>query len=153
MWRRDSGRSPRIIFGFRGKSSKTKAVAVTAMVGDADRSGPVAGPASCDDLQGLVRFRRDLIDCLRQRRDALFELTDALICAPAPVSSIPALSLGPGFRRGWGSLYAALTHGRIDRDALAGLLARCRPRGWPLVFAVDTSCWARGDAETSPDRG
>src|SRR5215207_7451639 len=56
------------------------------------------------------------------------------------------LSLQPPHRRGWGSLYAALSHGRIGEEALRRLLA-----GHPLagaegktpVYAVDISVWAR----------
>jgi len=59
-------------------------------------------------------------------------------------------------RRGWGSLYAALDRGRIDDEALRKLLARhplASAEGNAPVYAVDTSVWARCDAETSPQRG
>ena len=57
-------------------------------------------------------------------------------------------------RRGWGSLYAALSEGRIDEGALRKLVAR-----HPLaeertpVYAVDVNVWPRCDAESSPERG
>jgi hypothetical protein len=82
----------------------------------------------------------------------LFELTDAVLCVGGPVCSLPRLSLEPVMRRGHGSGYAALAGGRIDADALAGLLAACRPAG-PLVFAVDATTWPRCAAVTSPGRG
>jgi len=85
--------------------------------------------------------------------DAAFELTDAVLCAPAPVSSVPTLSLEPVFRRSHGSLYKALARGRVDAEQVRDLLAEYRPADWPLVFAVDASTWARCDAETSPERG
>ena len=44
---------------------------------------------------GLLGFRDGLHGCLTRWGDALFEATDALLCAPAPVSSVPALSLKP----------------------------------------------------------
>lgn len=101
----------------------------------------------------LVSFRRCLRGVLSGWGDALFELCDAVLCAPSPVSSVPALSLEPEFRRSHGSLYKALAKGRIDTEGLRRLLVDHRPGDWPLVFAVDGSAWERCDAETSPERG
>ncbi len=102
----------------------------------------------------LRAFRRSFYDCLRRRSDALFELADAILAqdgAPSPAH----LSLEAPHRRGWGSLYAALAHGRIDEEALRGLLARhpLAGRGPTPVYAVDVSVWPRCDAEASPERG
>lgn len=101
----------------------------------------------------LRRFRSGFYRSLTSWADAGFELCEAVLCAPAPVSSVPTLSLEPVFRRSHGSLYKALDRGRIDAEAMRDLLAAHRPAGWPLVFAVDESTWARCDAETSPERG
>lgn len=109
--------------------------------------------AGRDELGVLAGFRGAWHGCLTRRADALFELTDALLCAPGPVSSVPSLSLEPTFRRGHGSLYAALAKGRVDAKAARELLVANRPGDWPLVFAVDTSGWPRCDAEWSPQRG
>ena len=62
----------------------------------------------------LTGFRNGFYDCLGSWADALSELTDAALCAPGPVSSVPALSLGPTFRRSHGSLYKALSRGEVD---------------------------------------
>src|SRR5215204_1938434 len=64
------------------------------------------------------------------------------------------LSLQPPHRRGWGSLYAALSHGRIGEEALRKLLARhpLAESGATPVYAVDVSVWPRCDAEASPER-
>jgi hypothetical protein len=102
----------------------------------------------------LHAFRCLLYQCLHRRGDALFELTDSLLTAesvPSPVH----LSLQPSHRRGWGSLYAALDRGRIDAEALRGLLAHHPLAGsaTPPVYAVDVSVWPRCDAEASPERG
>jgi hypothetical protein len=100
-------------------------------------------------------FRSSLYNCLHRRADALFELTDALLTAevvPSPVH----LSLQPSHRRGWGSLYNALSHGRIDAQALRRLLAHYPLAGSETttpVYAVDVSVWDRCDAECSPERG
>jgi hypothetical protein len=105
----------------------------------------------------LHAFRYSLYnECLHRRVDALFELTDAILTAE-PVPSPVHLSLEAPHRRGWGSLYAALNRGRIDTQALRGLLARyplaAATGGEPPVYAVDVSVWPRCDAEASPERG
>jgi len=98
-----------------------------------------------------------LYECLHLRSDALFELADAILTADEAMPSPAHLSLQPAYRRGWGSLYAALDRGRIDTEALRKLLARHPLASGgvdePLVFAVDASVWPRCDAETSPERG
>jgi hypothetical protein len=126
------------------------AVAVMDSVGLAgDVSQRVTGTAR-DDLSA---FRSGWYGALTRRADALFEIGEALLCCEGAVACPPRLSLTPVFRRGWGSVYAALARGRIDEDALRDVLVARRPAHWPLVFAVDASTWARCDAETSPDRG
>jgi hypothetical protein len=108
-------------------------------------------PAS--PLARLSTFRAELHACLTRRADALFELSDALLCAQTPLPSLPHLSLEPVCRRGWGSVYAALARGRIDPERLRDLLVRVLPDADPLVFAVDVTTWPRCDAECSPARG
>jgi hypothetical protein len=100
----------------------------------------------------LRDFRADLHACLSRRGDALFDLTDALLTADAVPSPVH-LSLVPAHRRGWGSLYAALAHGRIDVPALRALLADHPLADGQPIYAVDCSVWVRDDAETSPERG
>lgn len=112
--------------------------------------GPIG---ATDQTQRLRRFRAGFYSCLTGWADAAFELSDAVLCAPTPVSSVPALSLEPVFRRSHASLYKALARGSVDAEAVRDLLAAHRPRDWPLVFAVDASTWARCDAQTSPQRG
>jgi len=109
-------------------------------------SPPLGGDA-------LVAFRSALYATFSAWRDALFELTDAVLCAASPVTSVPSLSLEPEFTRSHGSLYKALAKGRIDEERLRRLLVANRPSDWPMVFAVDASTFDRCDAETSPERG
>lgn len=109
-----------------------------------------------DHLTELQAFRRRLHAIFDRRKDALFELNDAVLAAgtvPAPVH----LSLQPVHRRAWTSLYAALRDGKIDEEAARDLLASQPPpdnggRGI-AVYAVDRSVWSRCDAEASPERG
>ncbi|MGB7979300.1 MAG: transposase [Candidatus Nanopelagicales bacterium] len=88
----------------------------------ANRSVP--SPAS---MSQLMDFRAGLHRCWTGWADAGFELTEAVLCAPAPVSSTPALSLEPCFRRSHGSLYKALHRGGIDAEAIRDLLVTHRP--------------------------
>lgn len=112
--------------------------------------------SSAHPLDSLRAFRGSLYRCFERRADALFELTDASLTAgsvPSPVH----LSLAAVHRCGWGSLYAALSKGRIDEESLRGLLCR-HPLGDgspddPPIYAVDVSVWSRCDAEASPGRG
>jgi DDE superfamily endonuclease len=109
-------------------------------------------PMPTSPLARLGAFRTELHACCTRRADALFDLADALLCAPA-VPSVAHLSLEPAHRRGWGSAYDALASGRIDTERLRDLLVSDLPDADPLVFAVDVTTWPRCDAECSPERG
>jgi hypothetical protein len=103
----------------------------------------------------LSRFRQEFYQCLTARADALFELTDAVLCADGPVHSLVELSLVGEHRRGHGSLYAALARGRVDIERLRWALAAVplpRAADGRLVLAVDVTCWLRPEAHTSPER-
>ncbi|WP_328541138.1 transposase [Streptomyces sp. NBC_00371] len=106
-------------------------------------------------LAELSSFRMELYAAMPRRADALFELTDAVLCAGGPVVSLPELSLEVVHRRGHGAMYDALAQGRLDvarlRLMLAGLTL---PRGTDgqISIALDVTAWPRPDAECSPDR-
>jgi hypothetical protein len=117
------------------------------IVGDRAGLAP-AGKAVAE----LAWFRERLRGCFTARGDALFDLADALACAPGPVEGPVHLSLEPEFRRGWGMVYQALNAGRVDEGRLKDLLAQARPPG-PPWFAVDASCYPKIAASCSPDRG
>ncbi|MYV97467.1 transposase, partial [Streptomyces sp. SID3343] len=53
-------------------------------------------------------FREDFFACLTARRDELFKLMDALLCADGPVTAPVDLTLPAEHRRGHGALYDAL---------------------------------------------
>ncbi len=113
------------------------------------------GMAEATELAALAAFRRDFHDCLQRRADALFELTDAVLCTDGPVTSLPELSLMPEHQRGHGALYDGLACGQIAvnrlRRTLVGLPLPRDPQG-RITLAVDVSPWLRPDAPTSDDR-
>ncbi|MGW7514123.1 NF041680 family putative transposase [Streptomyces sp. NPDC054796] len=107
-----------------------------------------------DAFAELSRFRTAFYGCLSARADAFFELTDALLCADGPVKTPVELSLLAEHQRGYGSLYGALNHGRLDTEALRDLLVSLPlPRfEGRIVLTVDVSPWLRSDAACSPER-
>src|SRR5207302_9118561 len=129
----------------RGKNSITKGCLVISVH---DRCGG-------NGVGHLAGFRREFYGCLTRRADALFELTDAVLCADGPVRSLVELSLVGEHRRGHGALYGALARGRLDIDRLRTAVAAVpmpRAADGRLVLAVDVTCWLRPDAHTSPER-
>src|SRR5258708_26451746 len=86
-----------------------------------DRAG------ACDRLPG---FGAGLYGCFTARADALFELSDAVLCADGPVRTLVGLSLAPEHRRGHGALSDAVNAGRVD-------VARLR---WSLAALPLRSC-------------
>jgi hypothetical protein len=115
----------------------------------------LASDTAEDPAAALAAFRRDFYQCLVRRADALFELTDAVLCLDGPVRSLVDLSLAAEHRRGHGALYDGINSGRIDvarlRVRLAGLPLP-RTADGRIILAVDVSNWLRPDASTSPDR-
>ena len=85
------------------------------------------------------------------RRDAMFDLLDALI-AQGPVSSFAMLSQAEQFQRKWSSLYAAVEDGRLNEVWLRKYLAQQVPRTGICIFALDGSPWPRPRAKTLDDR-
>lgn len=104
----------------------------------------------------LTRLRDELYQCFGMRRDALFDLLDAVLSA-STVESLVGLSLAPSFACGWASTCDALSDGSLDVPAiqrvLAAQLASVPPAlGGREVWALDGSSWARPTAPTSPER-
>ena len=80
-------------------------------VTDAEGHGCPATPAESGDLGW---FPGEFYACATARTDALFELTDAILCDDGPVRSLPELSLVAEHRRGHGAMYDALACGQIE---------------------------------------
>jgi hypothetical protein len=103
----------------------------------------------------LARFRHEFYTSLTARADALFELTDAVLCADGPVRSLVDLTLVAEHRRGHGAMYDALNQGRVEPERIRRSLSSLplpRATDGRLVLAVDVSPWLRSDAATSADR-
>lgn len=105
-------------------------------------------------LGDLSRFRQEFSPCLTAWADALFEVTDAVLCTEGPVTSLAELSLAAEHRRGHGALHDSVNRGRIDLDRFRNLVAcqqvpRCEDDR--IVLAIDVSNWLRPDANTSAE--
>jgi hypothetical protein len=126
-------------------------VAALLSVAHARTAGSGDAPAERGDL---AWFRRELYASLTARADALFELTDAVLCTDGPVTSLVELSLLAEHRRGHGAMYDALAAGRVEPERLRRTVASLPlpTVGGRIVLAVDVSPWLRPDAPTSPDR-
>lgn len=110
-----------------------------------EAAGADAG-RGCERLRTL---RSAIYGCFTRRADALFELCDAMLCAPGRVVSPVELSLEPEFRRGHAMVYDALAEGRVETGRLRRTLVEALPRprpGEPLMFGVDVSPLPRPDA-------
>jgi hypothetical protein len=112
-------------------------------------------PDSVVALGHLSAFRHEFYSCLSRRADALFELTDAVLCCDGPVRTLVEASLAAEHRRGHGSLYSALAHGRVEIARLRRALATVplpKAADGRLMLAVDITSWLRPEAHTSPAR-
>ena len=107
-------------------------------------------PTTLSSFRALLYSR-----VLRRRRDALFEMLDAVLTGPAVTSAV-RISLEPVFRRGWSSVCDALSEGTLDAVAfqrlVAPLVAGLTPVGTREIWVIDGSSWSRPDAVTSPER-
>jgi hypothetical protein len=105
-----------------------------------------------EDINKLIEFRQAIYaHALLARRDALFDLLDALIDEGA-VSSFVRLSQSSQFQRKWPSLYAAVEDGELDRPWLRTYLARQVPQQGICVFPIDGSPWPRPRSRVLDDR-
>jgi len=102
-------------------------------------------------LSKLAAFRQSVYQCLTRSRDALFELTDAVLTSPGS-ACFPGLSCAPVFRRQWSSVYAALQDGKLDTPALLKLELKHLPPSERPLLVGDHTAWGRVQARTLKDR-
>lgn len=107
------------------------------------------------NITRLKHIRQQVYESFERGADALFNLTDALLCE-SQAQSLPDLSLSPFFERQWPSVYEALEDGRIDveqvRAIWVSVLLAERAEDDPIWIAVDGTNIARPSAPTSADR-
>ena len=99
-----------MIFGSLRKNLESKAVAVAFIMSWHENED---GQGADHGMGLLAGFRRELYWCFGMRRDALFEVCDALACKQERVLMLAELCLGPECRRGHGGVYDALNSGEI----------------------------------------
>jgi hypothetical protein len=109
------------------------------------------GSSATEHFNKLIQFRQAAYDQLGHARDALFELTDAVIQL-RQIQSFAELSCAPAFRRKWPSAYEALQDGRPDRTGLLRLYLDQLPAQERLLLAGDHTAWPRLWAETLAGR-
>jgi hypothetical protein len=99
----------------------------------------------------LIQFRQAAYNHLGTAKDALFELSDAVIGTGA-ANSFAELSCSQHFRRRWPSVDEALQDGRPDRMALMRLYCRnVKVEGSPILVG-DQTAWPRPSAYILRDR-
>jgi len=105
-----------------------------------------------ENINKLIEFRQAVYEQgMPARRDALFNVLDALLCEGS-VSSFAMLSQSEQFARKWPSLYAAVTDGKIDSAWLREYLARQVLSQGVCVFPIDGSPWPRPRSRVLEDR-
>jgi hypothetical protein len=138
-----TGRGHRLIlFGFLSQNIEDGAVAAVVSVAQAGIQGEGATRTGRGDL---ARFRQEFYTSLALRADALFELTDAVLCAQGPVRSLVELTLVAEHRRGHGAMYDALNQGWVEPERIRRSLSSLplpKTTDGRLVLAVDVSPWA-----------
>ena len=105
-----------------------------------------------EQLTNFIAFRQAIYETvLLQRRDAQFELLDALL-VHGSLGSVAELSTCPLFRRAWPSVYAALEDGRLDTLALRRLLIAQLPASGVQVLPLDGAPWPHPQAGLLAER-
>ena len=95
-------------------------------------------PIPSGDFTPLIHFRQQAYDLLDQRKDAFFELLDAVLQTPA-AHSFAELTLAPACQRQWHSSYKALAHVTYDQQGLDELCLAHVPDKAVAHFALDVT--------------
>jgi hypothetical protein len=105
-----------------------------------------------ENVNKLIEFRQAVYENgMLKRRDALFDLLDALLCEGA-VASFARLSQSERFVRKWPSLYAAVEDGELDCQWLRTYLAGQVAQTGLCVFPLDGTPWPRPRSRVLDDR-
>jgi hypothetical protein len=105
-----------------------------------------------EKVNKLIGFRQAVYENgMLARRDAMFDLLDALISVD-PVFSFAMLSQSDRFQRKWPSLYAAIEDGELDSQWLRNHMVQQVPQKGMCVFPLDGSSWPRPRSRVLDDR-
>jgi DDE superfamily endonuclease len=107
--------------------------------------------SATEHFNKLIQFRQAAYKQLGNGRDALFELSDAVIQMRC-VQSFAELSCAPVFRRKWSSAYEAVQDSCPERDGLSRLYLEQVDLSKRLILAGDHTAWPRIWAETLEGR-
>lgn len=107
--------------------------------------------SATEHFNKLIQFRQAAYGKIGKARDALFELTDAVI-QMRQIQSFVELSCAPAFRRKWSSAYEAMQDGRPDRNGLLQLYLQQLSLHHRLILAGDHTAWTQVWAETVAGR-
>lgn len=99
----------------------------------------------------LREFRHKAYGMMRNGRDALFDLMDAVLVSRG-VYSFAELSVSPVFRRKWPSLYEALQDSEPPRKEWMELYSEQVRSDQQIVIAGDHTAWSRLQAPTLRER-
>jgi hypothetical protein len=116
-----------------------------------NRVMPNAIVATTENLNKLTAFRQTVYHQFGSARDALFELSDAVLLSHH-VNSFAELSLCPAFRRRWPSIYEALQDSRPDRSELLDSYVAQMPLNPRPILMGDHTAWPRPAAYTLRER-
>ncbi len=107
--------------------------------------------SATEHFNKLIQFRQAAYERMGNARDALFELSDAVI-QMQQIQSFVELSCAPAFRRKWSSAYEALQDSEPKGAELLDLYLKQINPGKRLVLAGDHTAWSRLWAETLSGR-
>src|SRR5713226_7314665 len=79
----------------------------------------------------LDHLRQQMYGCFERSRDALFNLSDALL-SESQARSLPELSLSVFFERRWPGVYEALQDGCINVERLRAVFVQALLEGQPI---------------------
>src|SRR5512147_1831729 len=96
--------------------------------------------SATEHFNKLIQFRQAAYGLFGNARDALFELTDAVIQL-RQIQSFAELSCAPAFRRKWSSVYEALQDGRPNRSGLLQEYLQHIDLQERLLLAGDHTAW------------
>jgi hypothetical protein len=96
--------------------------------------------SATEHFNRLSQFRQAAYELFGNGRDAMFELTDAVI-QMRQIQSFVELSCAPAFRRKWSSAYEALQDGRPKREGLLQLYLSQFAQPERLLLVGDHTAW------------